>query len=109
MPPSGFHQKQSIHVVSFLELCLKDLAFEANELAINYIEALKKEINNIDIITKSDTAGYQYHLLMIVKEFYQKILESSPLSEEELFVAGEKNCNDINDLILSIHVPVITK
>jgi len=109
MPPSGFHKKQSSHVVSFLDLCLKDLALEADKLSLTYIEALKKEIWNIDTIVQNDTDGYQYHLLMIVKEFYEKILEHYPPNVEQLFAIGKNICNDIDDLILAIHVPEIVK
>ena len=108
MPPSGFHKEQSFHVVSFLRLCLSDLASEAKELSLKHTDALKKEVNNIDLIVQNDDNKYQFHILMIVREFYLNILKSNPSDEEEMISVGEDICSDINELILSVHVPKIT-
>lgn len=107
MPPSGFNSHQAHHISSFLEKCLEALIHEAQELQLTFPAALKREVQNIEQINAKEPTGFQFHLLEMIKVFYQQLISKHPLSEAAIRREGIKASQQFQRLILAIHVPSV--
>ncbi len=108
MPPSGYSNKQSKSIVTFLESVSNSLKSEGIDFELTPLEALKREIKNIDDIVVSEKFGKLSGIVLeLTKWFYEEIINSSPQNYEELIEIRNKILNEVYDDILDIHVPTI--
>lgn len=107
MPPSGFNNKQSKAIESFLLSCLNELIEESNEKNLHVNVALEKEIKNIEMILENEHTKYQRFILLLVSNYYEKLLQRNVESTNELWKEGNHEIINIRSNILEIHVPEI--
>ena len=108
MPPSGYSKKQSESIVDFLKSVSDSLKMEGISFELSPIEALNKEINNINEIVVSEQFNIMSNIVLeLTKWFYQRILEFNPLDYEIFIEIRDKIIVEVASDILAIHVPKI--
>ncbi|WP_435415084.1 hypothetical protein [Polaribacter aestuariivivens] len=108
MPPSGYSNKQSKSIVSFLESVSNSLKSEGLEFNLTPLEALAREIKNIDDIVVSEKFGRLSGIVLeLTKWFYEEIIKSSPQDYDVFIDVRNKILDEVYDDILDIHVPTI--
>ena len=108
MPPSGYSNMQSQSIVSFLESVSNSLKSEGIEFELTPLEALRRELKNIDDIVVSEKFGKLSGIVLdLTKWFYEEIIKSLPNNYKEFIEIRNKILDEVFDDILDIHVPTI--
>ena len=110
MPPSGYTKIQSKYIVNFLVSCAESLKQEAMQKNLLPVKALSNECENIMAIITDET---QYDIEILVLQttlnFYKRIIDCSPHDFEQYDQIVKTIAQEIDDAILSIHVPEILR
>lgn len=108
MPPSGYTKKQSDFIISFLESVSFSLKEEGEELKLTPIEALKREIKNIDDIVKSEQFNDISNIVLeLTKWLYNCLLDKTPKNYDFFLEYRDDILKHVDLSILDIHVPSI--
>lgn len=108
MPPSGYTSGQSESITSFLVSCSRALEKEATENGLSLIDALNREVDNINqIIASNQFDEISRIVLELTKWFYNEIINKAPESSEEYSRCVEEATMIAKKSILDIHVPSI--
>ncbi len=103
MPPSGYKQKQSKYITSFLNSCFDALLKEADELSLSLEQALVRELQNIDFAIKENVyTENANNVMLLTRSFYNEMLgkvkNNSQLNSPQLVL------NEIEKQILAIDI-----
>ena len=106
MPPSGYSTTQAKHMQDFLQSCAVALEAEAADKGESLVEALNREI--ADIERHAMTTGgseAQIGILNVTNAFYKNVRLANPSSKEDYQQAVAQALISIKLDILAIHVP----
>ena len=106
MPPSGYTKHQTHYMIDFLKSVSDSLKREGVEFGLTPIQALEKELGNIDTIYKN-YLDLSNAVLLLTKVLYRRILDKNPQNFEDFDNARMLILQEIENEILSISVPKI--
>ena len=110
MPPSGYTLGQSKSIINFLISCSEALEKEAVDNELSPIDALRREVENINqIIASNEFKNVSHIILELTKWFYNEIINKAPKSFEEYSRYVEELAVKAKKDILHIHVPSIVE
>ena len=108
MPPSGYTLEQSNSIINFWVSCSKSLEKEAVVNELSPVDALKKEVENINqIIVSNEFDNISNIILELTKWFYNEIINKAPKSFVEYNMYVEELAIKAKKSILHIHVTSI--
>jgi hypothetical protein len=110
MPPSGYTNEQSRHLVELLRSCAQALVVEAAENGESLVQALEREISSIKayISDKAETAA-QRGILLITQGFYSEVLAFTPADRSAFNAAVEGAARQIESEMLGINIPILKR
>lgn len=107
MPPSGYSKDQSGYIHGFLESVSESLEKEGLEKGLSPVEAMNAECSNIQLIANESYDLAEKSVLFLTEAFYRQILSKEPSDYLAYRKAVQLALSQIDDVVLSIHVPEI--
>jgi hypothetical protein len=106
MPPSGYDKSQAQYVSDFLTSCSKALEREGCELSETPLEALAREISDIQryLSSESTLSTSQIGILELTKDFYSRVFALSPTIYSDYRIAVSQSVSAIENQVLAIHI-----
>ncbi len=105
MPPSGYSQKQTTCVRNFLFACAEDLLAEATQFRETIVDALDREISQIDAYKMSQVTAVQRATLDLTSLFYKGIRGCTPKGVDEFWTAVDQAAEQVGREIRAVHIP----